>query len=93
MTQTGNSASLINREVTLLYQSFLTREPEPAGLAFWITQPLQNLGVAFYTSDEYRVVQLNLVQGERNTVWLQAKFRGRAIIFAPCIINHFWRVP
>ncbi len=50
------------REVTLLYQSFLSCEPDSGGLAYWITQPAQQLGAAFYLKGEFQEVQLNLVR-------------------------------
>jgi hypothetical protein len=62
LTQAGSSLPYGTREVTLLYQSFLNREPDAGGLAYWVTQPAQQLGSAFYLSAEFQAVQLNLVQ-------------------------------
>jgi uncharacterized repeat protein (TIGR01451 family) len=62
LTEYGSTLPYATREVTLLYQAFLSREPDSSGLSYWITQPAQNLGAAFYLSNEFKVVQLNLVQ-------------------------------
>ncbi len=62
LTQAGSTQPYSTREVTLLYQAFLSREPDSSGLAFWVTQPAQQLGAAFYLSGEFQSVQLNLVQ-------------------------------
>jgi hypothetical protein len=62
LTQAGSTQPYATREVTLLYQSFLNREPDSGGLAYWATQPAQQLGAAFYLSGEFQAVQLNLVQ-------------------------------
>jgi hypothetical protein len=60
--QAGGSLPYNNREVTLLYQCFLNREPDSGGLGYWSGQPPQQLGAAFYLSNEFQAVQLNLVQ-------------------------------
>jgi hypothetical protein len=62
LIQSASSLPYSTREVTLLYQSFLNREPDAGGLSFWTTQPAQNLGSAFYLSGEFQAVQLNLVR-------------------------------
>jgi hypothetical protein len=62
LTQAGSTQPYNAREVTLLYQAFLNREPDSGGLAYWATQPAQQLGAAFYISGEFQAVQLNLVQ-------------------------------
>jgi hypothetical protein len=62
VTQAGGSAPLNQRRVTMLYQSFLGREPDAPGLAYWSSQDPANLGLAFYISDEFKILSYRVVQ-------------------------------
>jgi hypothetical protein len=62
VTQSGGAAPLNVRRVTMFYQSFLGREPDPAGLAYWSTQDPATLGLAFYVSDEFKILSYRAVQ-------------------------------
>ena len=45
-TQTGSSATTLDRQVTALYQSILGRDPDPSGYAFWTGPGSTGLGSA-----------------------------------------------
>lgn len=55
VTQPGSSASLVDRQVTSLYQSIFGRDPDPAGYAFWTgpgSASLSQMADDFLTSPE-----------------------------------------
>lgn len=54
VTQLGSTEMKAGRIVSLLYQTFLGRDAEPAGYGFWITQAPEALGTAFYNSEEFQ---------------------------------------